>query len=71
VHSSRTGSASAADGRRGDHLVQQPGAGLRDVQGPGEQFGEVVHANALVAQGLGEGVVLLAGSLGPQDVVEE
>ena len=36
-----------------------------------QQFAEQVHAGAVVAQDVGERVVLLAGPLGPQHVVEE
>lgn len=60
-----------ADRRRRDDAVQRPVAGLGHVQGLGEQVGEVVDTGAVVAQDLGEGVVLLPGPLGPQNVVEE
>lgn len=60
-----------ADTRAGDDPVQEPVTGLRDVEGLGQQVGEVVHTGSVVAQDLGEGVVLLAGPLGPEDVVEE
>ena len=46
-------------------------AARRDIQGFGEQVGEVVHRHTAVAQGGGEGVVLLPGALCPHDVVEQ
>jgi hypothetical protein len=60
-----------ADGLGGDDPVEDPLACLGGLQGPGEEVGEVVDVDAVVAQHLGEGVVLGAGALGPQDVVEE
>ena len=50
-------------------LEEVTGAGL--VEGSGEQLAEQVHSDTAVAQFLDEGVVLLACSFGPHDVVEE
>lgn len=44
---------------------------LDAVQRLGEQVGEEVHAHSAVPQDIGERVVLVAGALGPQHVVEE
>ena len=51
--------------------VQDERPPVGDLQGLRQEVGVVVHLDALVAEGLGERVVLLAGSLGPHDVVEE
>ena len=45
------------------------GVGL--LEGASQQVGEQVHGDALVAQHLGEAVVLLLGAVHPQHVVEE
>lgn len=60
-----------AERELGRGLVEDLGAGLVDLQCLGEQVGEVVHLDAAFAEGVGEHVVLLAGALGPQHLVEE
>lgn len=60
-----------AEGGLGRGAVEDPGAGLVQLEGLGEQVGEVVHLDAALAEDVGEHVVLLAGALGPQHLIEE
>jgi hypothetical protein len=66
----RLGQARTEQPRRADP-VEDEGAAFGDGEGFREQFGEVVHVHALVAEHLGERVVLFLGPLGPQHVIEQ
>ena len=70
------GVAQGVDGHGAVHpLVEDPvqdvPAAVGLLEGASEQVGEQVHGDALVAQHLGEAVVLLLGAVHPQHVVEE
>ena len=58
-----------------DPLVEDPvqdvAAGLGHLERAPQQVGEQVHGDALLAQHLGEAVVLLLGAVHPQHVVEQ
>ena len=60
-----------SDELRRAQAVEHEGPGFLGPEDLGQQLVEVVHRDALLAQDPRERVVLLAGPLGPQHVVEE
>ncbi len=60
-----------AEQLRGADAVQDEGPALGQLEGLAQQLPEVVDPHALVAERLGERVVLLLGLLGPHHVVEQ
>ena len=55
----------------GDHPIEQPAPGDVVLDGLREEVADVEHLDTAVGQRVGERVVLLAGALDPQHVVEE
>ena len=66
----RLGQAGTEQARRAD-AIEDERAAFGDVEGLCEQFGEVVHAYALVAEDFRERVVFFLRAFCPQDVVEQ
>ena len=55
----------------GDDAIEEPRAGGVALHRLGEELRHVEHLHAMVRERVGEGVVLLAGPLDPQHVVEQ